>query len=172
MGMSFMQPKYFVDHEGVVKAENSPARFALFGLLLGGQGLTLAPLLGQIAMMSPAAIPVAATMAVATMAGMGAYALKQPQGALLKWGPALYVGLFGLIGTSILNIFIGSSTLSLVNAGAGILVFSGFTAYDTHLAIEEHNAGRPDHLQTAANFYMNFVNLFLSYLRLLREWFD
>jgi len=140
--------------------------------LLTSTGLSLAPILAKAAAIAPMAIPVAGALSVATMAGMCAYALKQPQGSMLKWGPALYVGLFGLIGTGVVNMFIHSSTLSLVTAGVGILVFSGFTAYDTHVAIQDHAAGRPDHLLTAANFYMNFVNLFLDYLRLIQGWFS
>jgi len=170
-GMGAIQPNFVVNANGVIKAEDPQARVAMFGGLLVAQGLALAPLIAKVAMVTPMAIPVAGALSVATMAGMCAYALKQPQGAMLKWGPALYVGMFGLIGTGLLNMFIGSSTLSLVTAGAGILIFSGFTAYDTHVAIQEHAEGRPDHLITAANFYMNFVNLFLDYLRLIQGWF-
>lgn len=171
IGMGYMQPTYSVQN-GIIVTHNSPQRLGMFGLMMAGQGIALAPMLAMVSMYTPTAIPVAGALAVGTMAGMGAYALKQPQGSLAKWGPALYVGCFGLMAAGILNIFIGSSTLSLVNAGFGILVFSGFTAYDTHIAIQEHNEGRPDHLQTAANFYMNFVNLFLSYLRLIRGFFE
>lgn len=79
------------------------------------------------AAIAPMAIPVAGALAAATMAGMGAYALRQPQGSLAKWGPALSVGLFGLIGTSLVNMFIGSSALSFATSAIGIGLFSAFT---------------------------------------------
>jgi FtsH-binding integral membrane protein len=172
MGMSSIQPTYDVDQNGIIKAHNPPARQALFAGLLAAQGLGLAPLMFKVSTFAPMAIPVAGALSVATMAGMAAYALKQPQGSLVKWGPALYVGMFGMIGVGLVNMFVHSSALSMMTSAAGVLIFSGFTAYDTHVAIQEHAEGRPDHLLTAANFYMNFINLFLDYLRLISSWFS
>jgi FtsH-binding integral membrane protein len=171
-GLTAIQPTYGVDQNGNLKAFNSPARQAVFAGLLAAQGLGLAPLMFKVAVIAPMAIPVAGALSVATMAGMAAYALKQPQGALQKWGPALYVGMFGMIGVGLVNMFVHSNTLSMITSGAGVLIFAGFTAYDTHVAIQEHAEGRPDHLLTAANFYMNFINLFLDYLRLISSWFS
>lgn len=171
VGMNMVRPT-FVQEGQIVKAVDSDARKALFGTFLVGQGLAMAPMMYIAASMAPMAIPIAGALALGTMAGMGAYALRQPQGSLMKWGPALSVGLFGLIGVGIVNIFVGSSALSFATSAIGIGIFSAFTAYDTHVAIQDHHEGRPDHLLTAANFYLNFVNLFLDYLRIIRGFFE
>lgn len=170
-GMSYVRPTYVQEGE-IVRAINPPARQALFATFLVGEGLTLAPMLGMVAATAPMAIPVAGSLALGTMAGMVAYALKQPQGSLARWGPALYVGLVGLIVTSLVNMFVHSPAITYVASMISIGIFSGFTAYDTQTAIDEHNAGQPDHLLTAANFFINFINLFLDYLRLIRGFFS
>jgi FtsH-binding integral membrane protein len=171
IGMSYVRPTYVQEGE-ILKAVNSPQRQALFGTFVVAEGLTLAPMLKMVALTAPMAIPVAASLALGTMAGMVAYALKQPQGSLAKYGPALYVGVMGLIATGIVNMFVHSSALSFAMSAVSIGIFSAFTAYDTHQAIDEHNNGQPDHLLTAANFFINFINLFLDYLRLIRSFFS
>jgi FtsH-binding integral membrane protein len=171
IGLGMVRPTYVQEGE-IVKAVNSPGRQALFGAFLVGEGLALAPMLKMVALTAPMAIPVAGSLALGTMAGMVGYALKQPQGSLTKWGPALYVGVIGLIVSGLVNIFVQSSVLSFVTSAVSVGIFAAFTAYDTQIAIDDHNRGQPDHLLTAANFFINFINLFLDYLRLIRAFFD
>eukprot|EP00026_Physarum_polycephalum_P012134 Phypoly_transcript_12410.p1 GENE.Phypoly_transcript_12410~~Phypoly_transcript_12410.p1 ORF type:complete len:334 (+),score=44.48 Phypoly_transcript_12410:75-1076(+) len=171
VGMGYVRPTYVQEGE-IVKAVNPPARQALYGAFLIGEGLSLAPLLKMVVMTAPMAIPVAGSLALGTMAGMVAYALKQPQGSLARWGPALYVGVGGLIVSGLVNLFVQSSVLSFVTSAISVGIFAAFTAYDTQTAIDDHNNGQPDHLLTAANFFINFINLFLDYLRLIRSFFS
>jgi len=165
-------PPTFVQEGEIVKAEYSTTRKALFGTFLVAEGICMVPLLKMASVVAPMAIPVAGCLAAATMSGMALYALNQPQGSLQKWGPALSVGLLGLIGVSLVNMFVGSSVLMMATSAAGIGLFAAFTAFDTHIAIQEHNEGRPDHMMTAVNFYLNFVNLFQDFLRLLMAFFN
>jgi len=168
MGINFIPATYKMEG-GHWVAVNSTTRKAVFGTFLAAEGLVLAPLLLRAAAEMPIAIPIAGGLALTTMAGMASFALSKPQGSLLKWGPMLSVGIFGLIGVGVVNIFLGSHTMAIASSAIGVGLFSAFTAYDTQLAIAAHNEGKPDHMGHAVSFYLNFVNLFLDFLRLIRE---
>ena len=49
----------------------------------------------------------------------------------------------------------------------GIVVFSGMTAYDTHVAIKMYKDGIPDHLECATQLYLNFVNILIRFIEIL-----
>ena len=93
---------------------------------------------------------------------------------LSSWGSFLFMGLIGVVLASVVNIFIGSSMLSWVMSCAGVLVFTGLTAYDTQriaaMAYEGGNAdGSPAAINGALRLYLDFINLFLSLLRLFGD---
>jgi uncharacterized protein len=50
---------------------------------------------------------------------------------LTSWGSFLFMGLIGVVIASVVNIFVGSSAVSWVISGIGVIVFTGITAYDT-----------------------------------------
>ena len=50
---------------------------------------------------------------------------------LTAWGSFLFMGLVGIILASIVNMFIGSSGMQFIISVLGVLIFAGFTAYDT-----------------------------------------
>jgi uncharacterized protein len=87
-------------------------------------------------------------------------------------GTFLIMGLIGLIVASIVNIFIGSNTMSLVISAIGVLIFAGLTAYDTQKikSIYQHVAGTEMQgkvaIMGALNLYLDFINMFLFLLRL------
>jgi uncharacterized protein len=92
-------------------------------------------------------------------------------------GSFCMMGLFGLIGFGLLSMIFPS----LMSAGAsfvfsivGIIVFAGLTAYDTQKikgmnvpGNEGTDAGRKTAIFGALRLYLDFINLFLSLLRLL-----
>lgn len=85
----------------------------------------------------------------------------------------LVMGLFGVIIASIVNIFLGSSTLQWIVSIAGLLVFAGFTAYDTQDIKNMYDvnddgtvAGRKS-VMGALRLYLDFLNIFLFLLQLL-----
>jgi FtsH-binding integral membrane protein len=45
----------------------------------------------------------------------------------------------------------------------------GITMYDTHNAIEAYEKGEPDHIGHAANFHLDFMNLFLRIVELFMK---
>jgi uncharacterized protein len=92
--------------------------------------------------------------------------------SLESWGSFLFVGLIALIITSIVNIFIGSSVLTMVVSAVGIVIFLGLTAYDTQRIREELSVFEPDskaEILGALSLYMNFINLFMNLLQLFGD---
>ncbi|MBP6775514.1 MAG: Bax inhibitor-1 family protein, partial [Gemmatimonadaceae bacterium] len=75
------------------------------------------------------------------------------------------VGLWVLIGTSLLNLFFQNQTASLWIAGATVLVFSGMLVYDTWRLRNQY--GPEDYVIAAVQIYLDLLNLFTAILRLL-----
>ena len=94
---------------------------------------------------------------------------------LTSLGGFLFMGLVGIIIASVVNMFIGSSAMSMIISYIGVLVFVGLTAYDTQ-RIKEMALSRPAGLQAdaqrkgailgALSLYLDFINLFLMMLRI------
>jgi FtsH-binding integral membrane protein len=97
---------------------------------------------------------------------------------LSKLGSILLMALIGLIVASIVNIFLVNGPLYWIITFAGILIFSGLTAYDTQWI--RRNAGSIVYsgdgqaagrlaLVGAFRLFMDFVNLFLFLLRIFGQ---
>jgi FtsH-binding integral membrane protein len=87
---------------------------------------------------------------------------------LTSWGSFLFMGLIGVVIASIVNIFVGSSAVSWVISGIGVIVFTGLTAYDTWKIKEmaaQGTEGRKPAILGALTLYLDFINLFLMLLR-------
>ena len=88
-------------------------------------------------------------------------------------GSFLIMGVVGLFLASLVNIFLGSSTLQLVVSFLGVLIFAGLTAYDTQRIKSEylHFAGHESigklAIMGALNLYLDFVNMFQFLLSFL-----
>jgi FtsH-binding integral membrane protein len=83
------------------------------------------------------------------------------------------MGLFGIIIASVVGFFFQSDALQFVISIAGVIIFTGLTAYDTQ-KIKEIYYVNDDGTVTgrkailgALNLYLDFINLFLMLLRLL-----
>jgi len=93
---------------------------------------------------------------------------------LTSWGRILFMALIGIIIASVVNIFVGSSGLSLIVSYLGVLIFVGLTAYDSQ-KIKEMLIQAPDASESmqkiallgALTLYLDFINLFLHLLRIL-----
>ena len=85
---------------------------------------------------------------------------------LSRWTTFLFMGLIGVVIASIVNVFLGSTMLQMIVSIAGVIVFTGLTAWDTQRAKSDYLAfaGTPhaDKLAIwgALSLYLNFVNLF------------
>jgi hypothetical protein len=94
---------------------------------------------------------------------------------LSGWGKWLLIGLIGLIVTSIINMFIGSTALEWIISYAGLGLFLALTIYDTNrikgmtylsLANGEAGVARRIGVLGALRLYLDFINLFLFLLRI------
>ncbi len=92
-------------------------------------------------------------------------------------GSFCMMGLFGLVGFGLLSMLfprLMSAGASFVFSIVGIIVFAGLTAYDTQkikrmntAGNEGTDAGRKAAIFGALMLYLDFINLFLSLLRLM-----
>ena len=87
-------------------------------------------------------------------------------------GRFLMMCLFGLILVFLVNLFIRSSTLDLLISAAGVLIFSGLTAYDIQTLKRMYQSmempeevGQKIAILGALRLYLDFFNLFHSLLR-------
>ena len=112
--------------------------------------------------------------AAALFAGMSLWGYTTGRD-LTKMSTFLMVGLIGVIGASLVNLFIGSSVLQTVVSVAGVVVFTGLTAWDTQRLKSEYLAyagsERAEKLAVmgALSLYLNLVNLFQLLLSLFGQ---
>ncbi len=92
---------------------------------------------------------------------------------LSAWGRFLIMAVFGLIIASVLNLILHSETLMYIYSFAGVLIFSGLTAYDTQYLknIFANTSMAPEQYEKIAiigalKLYLDLINLFLSLLRI------
>lgn len=93
---------------------------------------------------------------------------------LTKFGSLLYMLLFGVIISSVVNMFLGSSGFDYIISLVSVFIFTGLVAYEMQMIKNMAQQAQMDgtlrqKLALFAGFqlYLTFVNLFLSLLRLL-----
>jgi len=92
--------------------------------------------------------------------------------SLDSMGKFMIVGLIAIVIASIINIFIGSSLMTMVISALAIIIFLGLTAYDTQKIREmlsTTSSSSSDEIQGALTLYLDFINLFLNLLQLFGE---
>lgn len=91
---------------------------------------------------------------------------------LSRMGSFLMMGLVGIIIASIVNIFLGSTALQFIVSVAGVLIFTGLTAWDTQRIKEEYAEHYDSEslnkmaVMGALSLYLNFINMFQLLLNL------
>lgn len=91
---------------------------------------------------------------------------------LTKMGSLLMIGLIGIVIASLINMFMHSDSMSYIISIISVIVFTGLTAYDVQKIKEmaQANDGSSDFkkigVMGALTLYLDFINLFLSLLRL------
>jgi FtsH-binding integral membrane protein len=102
------------------------------------------------------------------------YFIKKDLSAI---GRFLMMALIGLIIATVVNIFIQSSGLMWICTYAGVLIFSGLTAYDTqkikHMFLmhgaEMNESTMKLALMGSLTLYLDFINLFIYLLRIFGD---
>ncbi len=105
--------------------------------------------------------------------GVMAFAGYTTKTDLTKMGSILGIGLIGIIIASVVNMFLGSSSMDYIISIIGVIIFTGLTAYDMQklkLMGEQVATGTETAqkmaLMGALSLYLDFINLFLMLLRL------
>ncbi|HXC55016.1 MAG TPA: Bax inhibitor-1/YccA family protein [Rhizomicrobium sp.] len=92
---------------------------------------------------------------------------------LTGFGSFLFMGLIGIVIASLVSFFVQSTMLMWIISVAGVLIFTGLTAYDTqyiknnYLASDDAATAGKKAIFGALKLYLDFVNLFLMLLRLM-----
>jgi modulator of FtsH protease len=81
-------------------------------------------------------------------------------------GAGLSMGLWVVIGASILGLFLHSAVLQLAVASVGVLLFCGYILYDTSRLLRAR-ADEQDAVGAALRLFLDVMNLFLFLLRIL-----
>ncbi len=143
----------------------------VFWIYAGLMGIGLAPVL---LLYTGASVAQVFFITAATFGAMSlwGYTTKRDLSGL---GSFLMMGLFGIIIASLVGMFWHSSALQWVISVAGVIIFTGLTAYDTQSIKETYYVGDDGTLagkkaiMGALRLYLDFVNLFLMLMRLLGD---
>lgn len=113
-------------------------------------------------------------MAAALFAGLSLYGYTT-KSDLSKLSTLLMVGLFVIIGASLVNLFIGSTALQFAVSLMGLVVFLGLTAWDTQRIKDTYLEYRGTAIEgkiavmDALGLYINFVAIFQFLTSLLGQ---
>lgn len=112
-----------------------------------------------------------AFLSAAAMFGAAAIYGATTKRSLAGLGGILFMGLIGLIVASVINIFVGWDTLNFIISIVGVVIFTALTAYDVQRIQNGQIAAMTGSLEKAAvmgalHLYLDFINLFLFFLRL------
>lgn len=97
---------------------------------------------------------------------------------LSAFGAFLNVGVWGILGALLINMFLQSPAIDFAVSVIGVLVFAGLTAWDTQAIkvnyLQNARAGNEEWLHKSAimgalQLYMDFINMFLFLLRFMGD---
>ncbi len=148
----------------------SPLNIVLFALFPLLSGITITPYLLAIVagyVNGPAILFNAVLTTV--FISLAAAVLARMAPSLAGWSRALVLALIGLLVLSVAQIFVPAlrtQTVELFLAGAGIVLFGVFTAYDLQRIAAQGRAGANPFL-LAIGLYLDIFNLFLMVLRFM-----
>jgi FtsH-binding integral membrane protein len=130
------------------------------------EGIWIAPFLFMAEQRSPGIVGQAGLLTLSTFGVLSLYAVMSRRD-FSAWGSFFIVGLWVLIATSVINMFVGSALGSLWIAGGTVLVFSGLLVFDTWRIVRSGQYGPDDYVPAAVNIYLDLLNLCLAIISLL-----
>jgi uncharacterized protein len=107
-----------------------------------------------------------------TFAAMSLYGYTT-RSDLSRVGAFMFMGLIGIIIAGLVNMFVHSSALQFALSVAGVIVFTGLTAWDTQSIKEMYFEGDGSAVMGkkailgALRLYLDFINLFMMLMQLL-----
>lgn len=151
-----------------IDSEKANALFWIYSALIGA---SLSPIF---AVYTGESIAVSFFMAATFFGGMSLYGYVTKKD-LTSVGSFMMVGLFAVILTSIVNIFLKNSVLQLGLSVLTVIIFCGLTAYDVQKIRSFYDPSLDDEslrkrsILGSLSLYLDFINIFLAMLRLLGD---
>lgn len=144
---------------------NSVIALPLTFAFTGFAGFTLGPILNHYLKMANGGeiIMTAVGLTGIIFAGLSAYAITTRKDFSFLRG-FLLVGILGLIGISLVGMFVDLSGFQLAMAAAAVIIFSGFILYDTSAMV---HGGETNYILMTVSLYLNILNLFTALLQLV-----
>lgn len=148
-------------------AKNSPMALPAFVAFSALNGFTLTFTLAYFDLSS---IAIAFAITAGMFFALSLYG-KTTKRDLTGMGKALFAALIGIIIASLVNLFVGSSGMDFIISIISVLVFSGLIAWDNQrieLLYRQANGNVSDGwaVSMALSLYLDFINLFISILRI------
>ncbi len=144
-----------------------PLNLALLMLFTALSGVNLGPVLNAyVARGAGDIIPVATGITAITFGSLSAYVHISKKDFSFLQG-FLFIALIGLLLTGLAGYFFNLPISNTLYGGAGVLIFSGFILVDTSNLL--HRYRDDQYVAAALALYLDFINLFLSVLRLLSD---
>jgi uncharacterized protein len=153
---------------GIQRMSASTAQ-TVFWVYAGLMGLSLATIF---LVYTGASIARVFFITAGTFAAMSLYGYTT-QRDLSRFGSFLFMGLIGIILAMLVNIFLHSPALYFAVSVAGVVVFTGLTAWDTQQIKEMYYQGASSEvagkvaIMGALRLYLDFINLFMMLLQLM-----
>jgi FtsH-binding integral membrane protein len=141
-----------------------PANIGFVFLFTFVEGVWLAPFIAFFERLHPGVTGQAALLTGSTFGVLTLYAFVSRRD-FSAWGGFFTVGLWVLIATALLNLFVRSAAADLWIAAATLLVFGGLLIYRTWQIRNVY--GPDDYVVAAVAIYLALLNMFLAILRLL-----
>jgi FtsH-binding integral membrane protein len=141
-----------------------PTNIGLVFLFTFVAGVMISPVIYLYGQTQPGIVGQAAFLTGTTFGILTAYAFVSRRD-FSAWGGFFTVGLWVLIATSLLNLFLQNATASLWIAAGTVLVFGGLLVFDTWRIRNVY--GPDDYVQAAVSIYLDLLNMFLAILSLL-----
>lgn len=141
-----------------------PQQLGLVLLFTFMTGIMISPLIYMYGQRSPGVVPQAAILTLSSFGVLTMYAWVSRRD-FSAWGGFFTVGLWVLIGTSLLNLFFQNQTAHLWISGGTVLVFSGLLVFDTWRIRNVY--GPDEYVGAAVQIYLDLLNMFLAVLSLL-----
>ena len=145
----------------------APVAVAMLHGFAALMGLSMGTIFIAYAMTSIFTAFMGAAVLFGTMSFYGYFTKRSLEGV----GSFCFVGLIAIIIASVINLFIGSSVMQMVISAVAILIFLGFTAYDTQqireaVTVESDNSVAVE-ICGALTLYLDFINLFVNLLQII-----
>lgn len=131
------------------------------------QGLCIGPLLQVTMHINPAIVTMSLFSTALIFASFSLSAIFSPRRSYIYLGGMLSSAISVLFFMSVANMFLGSRALWNAELWLGLLVFSGYVAYDSQVIIEKAERGSRDYMSHAFTLFIDAYNLFCRIMIIL-----